>query len=91
MTKKEFKDRVSVHVYGKGERRRVALFYDWNNNSDKGSIGYKYMVKAYGVTKARIIADGYDILIKDINDSICWYDMKIAKTDKDRFKVPLLM
>ena len=48
------------------------------------------MIKGYGVTQAMILADAYDILIKNINSALCWYDMKIAQTDNDRFKVSIV-
>lgn len=89
ITKKEFTELVSVHVYGTGKHRRVRLFFNWSNDFDKG-IGYKYMLKGYGVTKATIIKDAYDIFIKNIISSLCWYDTKEAKTDSERFKVPIV-
>jgi hypothetical protein len=90
VTKKEFKKKASIHVYGRGSNRRVRLFYDWNNDFDKGRIGYKYMIKGYGVTQAMILVDAYDILINNITDALCWYDTKIAETDEQRFKVPIV-
>lgn len=84
LSKKEFKELASIHVYGCGDNKRVALFYDW-----LGNFGYKYMVKGYGCTKAQILKDGYNILIKNDCSELCWYDMKIAQTDKERFKVPI--
>lgn len=90
MTKKEFKELVSIHVYGKGKNKRVRLFFDWNNDLSKGAIGYKYMLLGYGVTKAQIITDAYNILIKELNNNLWWYDMKVAKTDAERFKVPIV-
>ena len=90
LTKKEFKAKVSIHVYGRGSHRRVRLFYDWNNDLAKGRIGYKYMLKGYGVTQAMILVDAYDILINKLTDALCWYDMKIAETDEQRFKVPIV-
>ena len=89
ITKKEFTDLASIHTYGKGKHRRVRLFFDWCNDFDKG-IGFKYMLKGYGCTKAMILTDAYDILIKKITSGLCWYDYKEAKTDKDRFKVPIV-
>jgi len=59
ITKKEFKSLADIHVYGTGSKRRVRLFYDW-----KQSLGFKYMLIGYGVTKDRILTDAYDILIK---------------------------
>ncbi len=90
VTKKTFKELVSIHVYGRGSNRRVCLFYDWNDYPTKGKIGYKYMIKGYGTTKATILADAYDILINNITSAFCWYDMKIAKTDEQRFKVSIV-
>lgn len=89
ITRKEFKETTSIHVYGRGRNRRVRLFYDWNNDRDKGAIGYKYMILGYGVTQAVILRDAYDMLIKDIWEALCWYDTKEAETDNDRFKVPI--
>ena len=90
VTKKTFKELASIHVYGRGKKRRVHLFYDWNNDFTKGRIGYKYMVKGYGVTKPMILVDAYDILINKITSALCWYDMKIAETDEQRFKVSIV-
>ena len=88
MTKRMFKERSQIHIYGRGERRRVALYFGWKNEGSV--IGYKYMIKGYGCTQAQILADAYDILIKDINDALCWYDTRTAKTDAERFKVSLM-
>ena len=92
MTKKEFKERSSIHVYGTGSKRRVCLFYDWKQGTIKNKffIGYKYMVKGYGVTKAQIFKDSYDLLINLITTGLCLYDLKIADTDLERFKVPIV-
>ena len=89
ITKKEFTELASIHTYGKGKNRRVRLFFDWCNDIDKG-IGFKYMLKGYGCTKATILKDAYDILIKGIVGELCWYDTKEAKTDSERFKVPIV-
>jgi hypothetical protein len=88
INKKEFTELASVHTYGKGKNRRVRLFFDFCNDFNKG-IGYKYMLKGYGCTKAQIIKDAYDILIKDIIGELCWYDYKEAKTDSERFKLSI--
>ena len=89
ITKKEFKELASVHVYGKGERRRVRLFFDWNNDPDKGAVGFKYMLQGRGITKETILRDAYNILILNDLTELCWYDYKEAKTDAERFKVPI--
>lgn len=41
MTKKEFKERADIHTYGRGRDTIHVLFYDWNNDSSKGKIGFK--------------------------------------------------
>jgi len=89
MTKKEFKELADIHVYGRGDRRIVKLYFDWNNDLNVGSIGYKYCLRGYGCTKETILADGYDILIKGLTSALCWYDYHIAQTDQQRFKVSL--
>ena len=88
LTKKDFKELASIHVYGRGKGRRLRLFFDWCNDFERG-IGYKYMVKGYGCTKTDILKDAYDILIKKDVSELCWYDMRVAETDKDRFKIPI--
>ena len=46
MTKKEFKELVSVHKYGRGRNPNnlTAIFFDWKTN-DEGN-GFKYCVFA---------------------------------------------
>jgi hypothetical protein len=84
ITKKEFKEMVSIHVYGRGERRRVRLYFDW-----KEGYGYLYMILGYGVTKAQILKDAYDMLIMQDWSELCWYDTHIGKIDFDRIKVQI--
>lgn len=89
ITKKEFKELASIHVYGRGERRRVALYFDWKTDRVNNAVGYKYMVKGYGCTQADILRDSYNFLVKNDYTELCWYDTKEAKTDQDRFKVAI--
>lgn len=88
MTKKVFKEHVAIHVYGRGKGRRVKLFLDWCNDFNIG-IGYKYMLTGYGCTKATILKDAYDILIKKDTSELMWYDSFEAQNDKGRIKVPI--
>ena len=93
ITKKEFKEMSSIHVYGRGERRRVALYFDMKSGENKdGSYyaGYKYMLRGYGCTQKQILDDAYDILIKKIYDELCWYDSKTATSDSERFKLSMM-
>jgi len=89
LTKKKFKELSSIHVYGRGQRRRVKLFIDWRNDYEAGAIGFKYCLTGYGVTKKQILDDAYAILVDKDTSSLMWYDYKEAQTEKDRFKVPL--
>jgi len=92
ITKKEFKEMSSIHVYGRGERRRVALYFDWKSGDLKDGgyfAGFSHMIKGYGCTQKQILKDGYDILIKKIYDELCWYDSKTATGNSERFKVAI--
>jgi hypothetical protein len=89
LTKKRFKELAAIHVYGRGQRRRVKLFIDWRDDYKRGAIGYKYCLTGYGVTKKQILDDAYEILINKDTSSLMWYDYREAKTEKDRFKVPI--
>lgn len=99
ITKKEFKELADIHTYGKGERRIVALFYDWksgesdvtdeNFGGKKYFAGFKYMIQGVGTTKPDILRDAYNMLILDDYTELCWYNTRTAKTDLERFKVPV--
>ena len=91
ITKKKFKEFASIHVYGKGKSRTIALFFDWKNDFDNNAVGYKYMIKGYGGTQKQLLDDAYNMLVLDDYSNQCWYDLKIAKTEQERFKVPLIM
>lgn len=88
MTKKEFKERCSVHVYGKGKRKLNAIYFDWLSSGIKS--GYKFMVKTtidlHNLTELRNIM--YDWVIKDIEPPYT-VQYRYAMTDEDRFKVSL--
>ena len=84
MTKKEFKERCSVHEYGKGQKKRTAIYFDW-------SEGYKYMVKATveDVKRPELFNILYDWVFNEIQPR--WYvEYKYAFTDAERFKVSIM-
>ena len=92
LTKKEFKEMSSIHIYGRGARRRVALYFDCKSGELPNGgyfAGWKYMLRGYGCTQATILNDAYDILIKKNYDELCWYDTKTATGDVERFKVAI--
>lgn len=91
MTKKEFKELVSVHKYGRGRNPNnlTAIFFDWKTNNEGN--GFKYCVFARNVNAKRdeLINMLYDFINGDIPD-VPWYvQLIMAMSDKQRFKVPL--
>jgi len=91
MTRKEFKEMVSVHKYGRGRRPEnlTAIFFDWKSN-DEGN-GFKYCVFARNCNAKT------DELLKMLQEfvegriaDVPWYvQIFVAQSDKQRFKVPL--
>lgn len=94
MTKKEFKERISVHTYkGRGQYTRHAVYFDWRSGKLKDGkcfAGFKYMVKGYGFTKAKMINYAYDLITGRSEDAMGMFDFKYAETDAERFKVSLV-
>ena len=94
MTKKEFKERISVHTYkGRGQYTRHAVYFDWRSGDLPNGgyfAGFKYMVKGYGFTKAKMINYAYDLITGRDDDAMGMFDFRYAETDADRFKVALV-
>ena len=94
MTKKQFKELISVHTYkGRGQYTRHAVYFDWKSGKlSDGSYfaGFKYMVKGYGFTKAQMINNAYDLITGRDDDAMGMYDVRYAETDAERFKVSLM-
>ncbi|MFW6224956.1 MAG: hypothetical protein ACOC4B_01670 [Bacteroidota bacterium] len=88
ISKKEFKELSDIHIYGKGLKRKTALFFDWSE-SDAGS-GFKYMYMCIGYTKKDILDEAYDWIVNEFNPPY-WAQYKYASTDSERFKVPLAL
>ena len=91
MTKKDFKELISVHHYGRGRRPEnvLAIFFDWKTN-DEGN-GFKYCIYArYANAKQKDLFDMlYDFIEEKIED-VPWYiQLVVAQTDSQRFKVPI--
>lgn len=84
MSKKEFKERCSFHVYGKGQRKINAIYYDWR------STGFKYVVKGHirGIKLNELFNVLYNWVIKDEIPPY-YVHYKFAETDENRFKVNL--
>jgi hypothetical protein len=95
MTKKEFKEKISVHHYGRGRRPEnvLAIFFDWKSGEKDGKYfgGYKYCVFArYANAKQKDLFDLlYDFVTGRIEDTPWYVQLIMAMTDEQRFKVPL--
>lgn len=88
ITKKEFKERCSVHVYGKGQRKVNAIYFDWKHNQE--GIGFKYVVKAnvLNCKLNELYKHLYDWVFNEVQ--LPYYiQYRYAETDAKRFKVKL--
>jgi hypothetical protein len=95
MTKKEFKEKLSYHVYGNGKNKRHALYFDYKqgkNVDNTNFSGFKFMIKARAKDVGK--PELYDIMYKWVNELIQqppWYtEYRYAETDEKRFKVSLM-
>jgi len=97
MTKKEFRELVSIHKYGRGRNPNnlTAIFFEWKSGEkdEKYFGGFKYCVFARNCNAKRdeLINVLYNI-VNGTNDSgtIPYYiQLVMALDDKQRFKVPL--
>ena len=91
MTKKEFIERSSYHVYGRrNDSGVVALFYDWKV-TDEGR-GFKYCVyaRALNSTKKDLTNTLYDFVSGKIEDTDWWIQLVVTQNDSQRFKVPIM-
>jgi hypothetical protein len=94
MTKKDFKERVSVHNYGRSrDSRLIAIFFDWKTGDINGKYfgGFKYCVFARGCNAKQneLFNMLYDIVTERIEDTPWYIQLIVAQTDEQRFKVPL--
>lgn len=91
MTKKEFKERCSFHVYGRGKNKRNAIYFDYKFEFKINANGYKYMVKAdvEDELKSGLIKVLYNWVFNETQPP-WWVQYKYADTDQKRFKVSLM-
>lgn len=85
LTKKALKENADVHHYG---RVGKIIFYDWK--STPNGNGFKYAVKASNknATQKKLLDALYKLVVND--EQPPWYiDAQVAKTDAERFKVPI--
>ena len=91
MTKKEFKSECSFHEYGRGKKKRNAIYFDWKSDFKNNAVGFKYMVKAdvQDCLRSELLNALYKWVTK--LEQPDWYiQYKYAETDDKRFKVSLM-
>jgi hypothetical protein len=83
MTKKEFKELVSVHHYGRNRDGFNAIFFDW-----KSGDGFKYCIYARrcNATQAELISTLYDFIKGRIENTPWYIQLTVAPADMLRFK-----
>jgi hypothetical protein len=86
MTRKDFKEKCDVHQYGRGYRKRNAIYFDW-----KDRFGYKFMVKAsiQNAKRVELYRILYDWVFKQIEPPY-YVEYKYASNNNKRFKVSLM-
>lgn len=90
LTKKEFKERCYFTEYGRGDSKQNAIFFGYKQDENSHFLGYKYMVKSspYQFTKKELFDMLYDWVMKEKQPH--WLvTIRYARTDADRFKVPV--
>lgn len=93
MTKRLFTEKCDIHTYGHGHGAIKVLYFHWlaAYSKESGSFaGFKYAIAAQSITKRKLIDLAYKRII--LNETIthnAWLGVKLAKTDAERFKVPL--
>ena len=85
ITKKEFKELCSFHEYGKGYKKRNAIYHGYTTD------GFKYMVKAdvCNCKKAELFNVLYNWVVNEVIPD-WWVEYRYAHTDDKRFKVSLM-
>lgn len=84
LTKKEFFEFCSVHVYGRGKGKINAIFFDYTEK------GYKWSMhcRIENGTLADLKKAFYEWVVKGSNPE-WWFPYRVAQSDEQRFKVPI--
>ena len=88
--KKDFKEKCSFHVYGKGKGKINAIYYDWKSDFENGAVGFKYMVNVEVglMSKSVLFTEFYNWVIHEVSLQY-FIQYRYAIHEKDRFKVSL--
>lgn len=97
MTKKEFIESADYHQYrgaGKDNGNMNALFYDWQQGTtidNKLFIGFKFgaFARQCNATKKELTDVLYDFVTGRINKAPWYITLVYAKTNEQRWKVPI--
>lgn len=100
MTKKDFL-KTPIHSYGKGRRRKLAIFWDWKTDWEHNINGCSHSIATErGCPKKDFMDYAYRVLVLGelrqrvirANDGMVYYvEHRIANNDAERFKVPLAL
>ena len=91
MTKKDFKERCSFHIYSGYRVKHNAIFFDWQEtNQGRGfKFGVAVDTKEHKVTKAMLFDELFDWVTGKVTQPSWCIRTKFAATDAERFKTPL--
>jgi len=93
MTKKEFKELASVHMYGKRSNGMIAIYYDWKQGEIDGNIfvGFKYAIftRQGNITQVKLLKLFYELIFEVSEVDLPYYVTFVKVSDINRFKVPI--
>jgi hypothetical protein len=90
MTKKDFKERASVHHYGKRQSGGVlAVFFDWKTTENSNGFKYCIFARMVNARQNELLDMLKDFIEGRIEDTPWYVQLIIAPTEEQRFKVPL--
>jgi len=90
MTKKDFIEACDYHKYGnRNEYGMIALFFDWKGGENFRGFKYCVYARALKSNKKELINALYDLVFND-KDTDWWINCRVAVTDEERFKVPIV-
>jgi len=93
MTKKEFKEQCSFHLYTSRSERHNVIYYDWKVTDDGRGFKYAIAGKIGLVTKVQLFNYFYQ-MVQDhgsVDNFPYHIRYKIRTDDKHRFRVPLAL
>jgi hypothetical protein len=88
-TKKKFKEDCDLnHVYGRGQGRLNAIYFNWRETNTGRGFKFAVAARITECTKAELFNIFYDWIVNEVNLPY-WVYYKQANDDSGRFKVPI--